>query len=174
MKKTTLVTGFWDIGRDGLEGHWARTQESYINKINDLLKIGYNFIVFGDEDLKNKIPDNKNIQFIHRNLDWFNNEFFDKIQEIRTNEDWYNQSGWLPESTQAKLKYYNPIVMSKMMLLNEARILDKFDSDYMFWIDAGISTTVHLGYFTHDNVLTNITRDLNNFLFVCFPYKSDK
>ena len=173
MKKITLVTGFWDIGRNNLDGHWKRSNQSYIDKLNDLLKIGYNFIVFGDDDLKNKIPNNKNIQFINRDLSWFENEFFDKIQKIRTDENWYNQSGWLPESTQAKLKYYNPIVMSKMMLLNDARILDQFDSEYMFWIDAGISNTVHLGYFTHDNVLTNITKDLNNFLFVCFPYKAD-
>ena len=132
MKKTTLVTGFWDIGRDGLEGHWARTTESYINKLNDLLKIGYNFIVFGDEDLKNKIPDNKNIQFIHRNLDWFNNEFFDKIQEIRTNEDWYNQSGWLPESTQAKLKY--PRAYSASLSIASLNLFSAFLSNLLYFL----------------------------------------
>ena len=173
MKKITLVTGFWDIGRNNLEGHWKRSEQSYIDKLNSLLKIGYNFIVFGDDDLKSKIPDSENIQFIHKDLNWFKNDFFDSIQKIRTDKNWYNQSSWLPESTQAKLEYYNPVVMSKMMLLNDARILDKFDSDYMFWIDAGISTTVHLGYFTHDNVLSNIVENLNNFLFVCFPYKAE-
>jgi hypothetical protein len=40
--------------------------------------------------------------------------------------------------------------MSKVFLLNDARILDKFNSDYLFWIDAGISNTLHTGYFYYD------------------------
>lgn len=65
---------------------------------------------------------------------------------------------------------YNPLVMSKIFLLNDARILDKFNSDKLFWIDAGISNTVHIGYFTHDNVLEKISKKINKFSFVCFPY----
>ena len=38
------------------------------------------------------------------------------------------------------------------------------------WIDAGISNTVHIGYFTHDNVLDYITDSFKKFSFVCFPY----
>ena len=44
---------------------------------------------------------------------------------------------------------YNPLVMSKVFLLNDAKIMDNFNSDYMFWIDAGLTNTVHSGYFTH-------------------------
>jgi hypothetical protein len=106
-------------------------------------------------------------------LDWFkNNEFYNKIQTIRQKPEWYNQVGWLKESTQAKLEMYNPLVMSKVFLLNDARILDKFNSDYMFWIDAGITNTIHPGYFTHDKVLDKLNKYVNKFHFVCFPYET--
>jgi hypothetical protein len=62
--------------------------------------------------------------------------------------------------------------MSKMFLLHDAKILDKFDSDYLFWIDAGITNTVHQGYFTHDKVLDNLDKLTDKFLFVCFPYET--
>jgi hypothetical protein len=62
--------------------------------------------------------------------------------------------------------------MSKMFLLNDARILDKFNSDYMFWIDAGITNTIHPGYFTHDKVLDKLPKYVDRFHFVCFPYET--
>jgi hypothetical protein len=65
---------------------------------------------------------------------------------------------------------YNPIVMSKMFLLNDARILDKFNSTHILWIDGAITNTVHEGYFTQDKVLSNIDKYFDKFSFVCFPY----
>ena len=176
MKKITIVTGLWDIGRKDLSSDWARGYDHYLAKLNELLKTDINFIIFGDEDLKKFVyerREEKNTQFIVRDLEWFtNNEFYEPIQNIRTNSSWINQVGWLRDSTQAKLELYNPLVMSKMFLLHDAKILDKFDSDYLFWIDAGITNTVHQGYFTHDKVLDNLDKLTDKFLFVCFPYET--
>ena len=49
MKKTTLVTGLWDIGRDQLQDGWSRNFQHYLNKLEDLLKLDVNLIIFGDE-----------------------------------------------------------------------------------------------------------------------------
>ena len=115
-----------------------------------------------------------NTQFINKDLSWFkNNEFYDKIQKIRNNPDWFNQAGWLSESTQAKLEMYNPLVMSKMFLLHDAKILDKFNSEYLFWIDAGLTNTVHSGYFTHDKVIDKLPNLINKFTFITFPYETN-
>jgi hypothetical protein len=131
-------------------------------------------IIFGDKELEEfvwKHRDTKNTQFVLRDVSWFkNNDYYSLIQKIRVSETWLNQSGWLSDSTQAKLELYNPLVMSKMFLLNDATIVDKFNSKFLFWIDAGLTNTVHIGYFTHDNVLTKIKNQIENFLFVCFPY----
>jgi hypothetical protein len=172
----TLVTGLWDIGRDQLAEGWSRTYQHYLDKFESLFKLDINLIIFGDTDLQRFVEqrrDSHNTQFIVRTKDWFiNNEFYQKIQKIRQDPSWYNQVGWLKDSTQAKLEMYNPLVMSKMFLLNDARILDKFNSDYMFWIDAGITNTIHPGYFTHDKVLDKLPKYVDRFHFVCFPYET--
>jgi hypothetical protein len=177
MSKITLVTGLWDIGRGNLNEGWSRTFDSYLEKFSSLLSIDCNFIIYGDSELKKFVFDRRsttNTQFVERGLSWFkNNEYFNLIQTIRNNQNWYNQVGWLKDSTQAKLEFYNPLVMSKMFLLNDAKILDKFDSEKLFWIDAGLTNTVHQGYFTHDNVLDKIQNLSNKFLFICFPYNAE-
>jgi hypothetical protein len=174
MSNITLVTGLWDIGRGDLQEGWSRSFQHYLDKFQQLLQIDVNMIIFGDEELEKfvlQIRNPENTQFVRRNLDWFkNNEFYDRIQDIRNNPSWYNQSGWLPNSTQAKLEMYNPLVMSKVYLLHDAKILDKFNSEYMFWIDAGLTNTVHPGYFTKDKVLNKIPKLVSDFHFVCFPY----
>ena len=173
----TLVTGLWDIGRGDLQEGWSRSFQYYLEKFEQLLQVNENMIIFGDEELEKfvfKYRRNENTQFVRRDLYWFkNNEFYTKIQSIRTNPEWFNQVGWLSDSTQAKLEMYNPLVMSKVFLLHDAKLLDKFNSEYMFWIDAGITNTIHPGYFTHDKVLNKIPKLVNNFHFVCFPYETN-
>lgn len=175
MNNITLVTGLWNINRDKLMEGWSRNFDHYLSKLEQLLQVEENLIIFGDEDLEKWVFERRNrhnTQFIVRKLDWFKNEFYEKIQKIRTNPRWFSQSGWLPESTQAKLEMYNPLVMSKVFLLNDARIMDKFNSTNLFWIDAGITNTVHPGYFTHDKVLDKLTK-LNNITFIAFPYDAE-
>jgi len=177
MEKVTLVTGLWDIGRGNLQEGWSRSFQYYLEKFQQLLQIKDNMIIFGDEELQKFVFQHRtqeNTQFILRNLEWFkNNQYYDKIQKIRTNPNWFGQVGWLEDSTQSKLEMYNPLVMSKMFLLHDAKILDKFDSEYMFWIDAGITNTVHPGYFTHDKVLNKLPHQINDFHFICFPYETN-
>jgi hypothetical protein len=173
----TLVTGLWNIGRDELSEGWSRTFQHYLDKFEQLLKIEENLIIFGEKELEEFVwqrRNSTNTQFIIRDKSWFtDNEFYNKIQSIRNNPNWYNQSGWLKDSTQAKLEIYNPLVMSKMFLLNDARILDKFNSKNLFWIDAGLTNTVHPGYFTHDKVIEKLDKYIDKFTFVCFPYDAE-
>ena len=177
MSKITLVTGIWDIGRSGLTEGWSRPYQHYLDKFEKLLEVDCNLIIFGDKELEQFVyskRDTSNTQFINRDLSWFtNSEFFEMIQKIRTNPDWYNQVGWLKESTQARLENYNPLVMSKVYLLHDAKIMDKFNSEYLFWIDGGLTNTVHPGYFTHDKVLDKLDKYISKFSFVCFPYDAN-
>jgi hypothetical protein len=173
---TTLVTGLWNIRRDSLTEGWSRSFEHYLEKFDQLLKVENNMIIFGDPELETFVFERRsreNTQFIPRAQEWFKNDIYEKIQKIRTNPSWYGQSGWLPESTQAKLEMYNPLVMSKMFLLNDARIMDQFDSEYLFWIDAGITNTVHWGYFTHDKIQNKFDKLFQKFGFIAFPYKAE-
>jgi hypothetical protein len=175
MSNVTIVTGIWDIKRDELSQGWSRTFQHYLNNLEKLLKTQDNMIIYIEEQYRSFVEErrsNENTQIIVRELEWFKNngEMFEKIQKIRTDSNWYNQSGWLIESTQAKLEMYNPLVMSKMFLLNDAAILDPFNSEYMVWVDGALTNTVHEGYFWKDNVISKYGKYLNKFSFVCFPY----
>jgi hypothetical protein len=177
MSNITLVTGIWDIGRGELTEGWSRSYQHYLDKFEQLLKVDENLIIYGDEELKEFVfsrRNTSNTQFITRPLSWFrNSDYFDKIQKIRTDENWKNRAGWLAESTQAKLENYNPLVMSKVFLLHDAKIMDQFNSEYMFWIDGGLTNTVHPGYFTHDKVLDKLSKYISKFSFICFPYAAE-
>jgi hypothetical protein len=170
----TLVTGIWDIKRSFLNGDWSRSYEHYLSKLSELLQCEYNMIIYGDAELEKFVWERRsrdNTHFIRRNIEWFqNNEYYNKIQKIRNNPDWYNQVGWLTESTQAKLDMYNPLVMSKMFLLNDAALMDVFNSSHLVWIDGGLTQTVHYGYFTSDKVIHSIPDYFNKFSFICFDY----
>lgn len=169
----TLVTGLWNIKRDSLSEGWSRSFDHYLNKFDQLLKVENNMIIFGEKELEEFIfsrRNKSNTLFIIRDQNWFKNEFYETIQNIRQKPEWYNQAGWLKDSTQAKLEMYNPLVMSKMFLLNDAKIMDKFGSEHLFWIDAGLTNTVHSGYFTHDKVLEKLPKHCSKFTFICFPY----
>lgn len=172
----TFVTGLWNIKRDTLGEGWSRSFDHYLQKFEQLLQVDVNLIIFGESELENFVWERRtrqNTQFIVRDQNWFKSEFYDKIQNIRTNPEWLGQAGWLSESTQAKLEMYNPLVMSKMYLLHDAKLMDQFDSDYLFWIDAGLTNTVHPGYFTHDKVQEKLPKYFDKFSFVCFPYDAN-
>lgn len=174
----TIVTGLWDLKRDTCEGVFKRSFDTYLAKFDELLKIDMPMIIFTESKLvqfiEERRPSTTNTQIIVKEVEdmkkWF--AFYNLVQEIRVKPEWRSIASWLEESTQANLEMYNPIVMSKMFLLNDAVCTNAFDTDYYFWVDAGITNTVHPGYFTHDKVLDKIHKYLNKFLFVAFPYSN--
>ena len=178
-KAITFVTGLWDLGRECLEESWARSYgDHYLKKFEELLTLKHNLIIFGNPDLEEfvwKFRDISNTKFYTYPKDNFKDKFpfFNQVQKIRNNPEWYNQVEWLKTSTQAKLEYYNPMVMSKMFLLNDAKIFDPFHSDYFFWIDGGISQTLSLGYFNDPIVVNNLKEASKKFFFICFPYETN-
>jgi hypothetical protein len=175
MSKATIVTGIWDIKRGELTEGWNRGFDHYLSHLENLMKTDDNMIIYIEEKYRSFVEKHRkkeNTLIMCRELNWFkdNSEIYNNIQKIRTNPDWYNQVGWLKESTQARLEMYNPIVMSKMFLLNDAAIFDPFDSSHLIWVDGGLTNTVHEGYFWKDNVIQSIPNYFDKFSFVCFPY----
>lgn len=171
----TIVTGIWNIKRSELSDNWKRDYQHYLNNLEKLMKTDDNMIIYIEKEYRSFVESRRkkeNTLIVERELDWFktNKEVYDKIQAIRTNPEWYNQSGWLPDSTQAKLEMYNPIVMSKIFLLNDAAILDPFNSTHLVWVDGALTNTVHEGYFWKDKVIEKLGKYFNKFTFVSFPY----
>lgn len=176
----TFVTGIWDLQRGSAKEEWARPFDHYISNFIELLKElkHINLVIFIDPDIEYIVWDHRdqnNTKVIHHRKNEFSRDFFpffDMVQSIRTNEDWYNQAGWLKDSTQGSLEYYNPMVMSKMFMLHNAKCFNPFNSEYFFWIDGGVSNTLSLGYFNNPNVIDNLKSVSDKFLFICFPYET--
>jgi hypothetical protein len=175
MSNITYVTGLWDIKRGDMNNdnyNWNRSFDTYLTFLDELLSTNLNFIVYGDSNLKQITDKHVNCKFVLYTLDDIkqNLPLFDKINNIRTSPAWYNQPNarWLKSSPQATLEYFNPVVMSKLLLLNKSHKLNPFNSSRLYWIDAGIIRT-------HNKMLFNDTFEFflnqhEKFLFMIFKY----
>jgi hypothetical protein len=178
----TIVTGLWDLGRGSIDGWAKRDFQQYKDKFFELLETDVQMCVWIPRELEQEVRDirgDKPTQIYFKELEdfktWF--PFWDKLQSIRTNPDWYNFAGWLPESPQAALEYYNPMMMCKMFMVNDTAIMNPFNSEYFYWIDGGLTSTVNKGYFTHDNTLDKLeeyTDSINKITFILYPYDANE
>lgn len=172
----TVVTGLWNISRSD------RNFDHYIENFKKFLDIPVNMFIYVPKDLEYLVWEKRNQKNTHVRIfeldDIKNNlyaPFWDKTQEIRTNPEWYNQTGeegWLTKSPQASLEWYNPIVQSKMFMLHDAKVMNVFDTNYFVWLDAGITNTVYEKFFTDNRCFDNIIPHLQTFLFLSYPYEA--
>jgi hypothetical protein len=181
-KNITIVTGLWDLGRGDLNGWAKRDFEQYKSKFFEMLESDVQMCIWIPEDLVKdveRIRGDKPTKIFIKNIKDFEswNPFFDKIQEIRNDEKWKNFAGWLSESPQATLKYYNPMMFTKMFMVNDSAIINPFNSEYFFWIDGGLTSTVNKGYFQNDFVFNNLEnyslKNSNKFIHISYPYESN-
>jgi|LakMenEpi03Aug12_release.lakeMendotaPanAssembly.Ray.scaffolds.fasta_scaffold03006_29 hypothetical protein len=173
-KDLTIVTGLWNINRPG------RDFDHYIEHFKNFLDIPVNMFIYISKEYEYLVWEKRSKEntFVKLyELDDIKNDIYkphwDKTQNIRTNPDWLDQAGWLSGSPQAVLEYYNPIVQSKMFLLHSATIWNPFNTEYFFWLDAGITNTVPHGHFVGNKVLDKLTEIGNPFLFLSYPYEAN-
>lgn len=176
----SFVTGIWDLNRGDSKPEWRRSFDHYKNHFIQLLQDlkHHNLIIFADPSLESIVweyREPKNTKIFHHTKEDFSGSFFpffNRVQEIRNDPAWYSRASWLKDSTQGSLEYYNPMVMSKMFLLHNAKCFDPFNSEYFYWIDGGLSNTMSLGYFNNPTVIDNLIKLSDNFLFITFPYET--
>lgn len=177
MSKTTIVTGIWNLSRENAGNGFKRPFSHYLENFKKLLETDCPMVIFIESENESLVWEHRsreNTQVVIKEVESMKGQmfpFYDQVQTIRKEESWLSQASWLRESTQATLDLYNPMVMSKMFMLNDARIFNPFDTDYLIWIDGAITNTVHEGYFTHDKVIDKIHNVLDKFLFISFSYE---
>lgn len=176
MTNLTIVTGLFDLGRDKLPDGFRRDFSHYIECFERFLKAtkDYPLVVFieaENEHIVWKHREYNNTRTVLRTLDNLREfPFYKEIQEIRNRPDWRAQSGWIADSPQSSLELYNPLVMSKQFMLNDAALYDYFRTDYFLWLDAGLSNTVNLEQYINPALEAQIIPHMNKMLYVCFPY----
>lgn len=179
----TIVTGLWDLGRGDIDGWAKRDFSHYKDKFFELLKCDAQMCVWIPEILRREVEEIRGDKptkiFIKNNSDFDTwNPFFRRMQEIRNDPSWRNSAGWLAESPQAALEYYNAMMFTKMFMINDSAITNPFSSEYFFWMDGGLTNTVNAGYFLHDMVLDNLDRYVlkngGKFVFISYPYDGNE
>jgi len=177
MEGTTIVTGFWDIGRVG------RDLEHYLTHLKNLLNLDAKLFLYLPSKFEHLVWENpkrtrKNTYVRTWELSDVKDlmaPFWDKIQEIRTSESWQNstgEGGWLKGSPQAVNEWYNPIVMSKMPMLHNAVCWNPFNSENFLWIDSGITHTVYDKMLIDEKALDKMIPHLDPFVFLSYPYET--
>jgi hypothetical protein len=169
----TIVTGLWNINRVGRDfNHYIESFKRFLDIPQNLfiyIPKEYEYLVWEKRSKENTFVKIYELEDVKRMYQ----PFWSKTQSIRNSEKWLNQAGWLSNSPQAANEWYNPIVQSKMFLLNDVTIWNPFDTEYFFWLDAGITNTVPHGHLAHSNVLEKLTEYANPFLFLSYPYEAN-
>jgi len=179
QNNVTIVTGLWDLGRGELKEWMRRDFEQYKKKFFEMLESDIPMCIWipsslVDEVMKVRSEHNTKI-FIKEVKDfekWF--PFFEEHEKIRTDPDWYNIADWLADSPQAALKYYNPMMMCKVFMLNDSAIINPFESKYFYWIDGGLTNTVSKSYFTDGSIFKKIPNYSEKFIHISYPYMPNK
>lgn len=178
MKNYTIVTGLWNLGRDNLKD-FGRSFDHYLKTFEELLTLDINMCIWVPHELESFVAQRRsknNTKIYLKDKEEFETYFpyFNEVQRIRTKESWYKQIGWLENSPQAKLEYYNPIMMSKFLLVNEAAKENPFNTDYFFWLDAGITNTCGTDDLRNMDALPEYMEENDDkFLFLSYPYETD-
>lgn len=174
----TLVTALYDINREALKDGFKRNFSHYLENFKKLLKLDHPIIIFCDPSLNSFIWKHRsktNTNIINKTLEDIKQYVhYPYVQTIRNTKEWKNQAGWLADSPQSELEFYNTLVMAKQFMLNDASIYNTFDTKYFLWIDAGLSNTVNISdYFSDDNTLRQLKKRLNKMLYIAFPYDTN-
>lgn len=172
--KITFVTGLWDINRHSLKNGFERKFDEYIEYLKQFInEVNVPLFLYTTEDIARQLPVLDRLVVQVKSLEELQDtfEFRSSVEKIRNNPSWINQDDWLKDSPQAALPNYNIITLSKYFLLNDVTIHNPFNSEYFYWIDAGIARTLGLSYLSN-SIVDKIPKihNVNDLLMLSYPY----
>lgn len=136
----TLVTSLFDL--NNVVRTDKRNWDDYLSWFKKTLSINCNFIIFVEPktvDLIKNIRSLNNTLIIETELSGIPYyHFLDTFQTILDSEIYKNSMKDVSR-VECRDAIYSVIQYSKFKWLQEAAVIDPFDTDYFFWVDAGIS-----------------------------------
>lgn len=142
MSNFTVVTGFFDIGRDKWKTKHARSNETYFRNIKNMMSMDVNLIVFTESKNLKKFKEfrrNKQSKTYFVEMEFSELEMYPYIEQMEKCQKNPIIMSDHPDKTcpEYQLPEYNTIVNSKFGLLSRAVKLNPFKTDFFCWIDAG-------------------------------------
>ena len=176
----TIVTGLWNLKREEGLNDGRNFDEHYLKMFDEFLQMPMNLFIYVPQELEQYVWDRRDKENTYvkvLELDDLKNNlyspFWEKTQNIRNNSEWLEitgEGGWLKTSPQAKLEWYNPVVMSKMFMLHDASVFNIFESEYFYWLDAGIVNTVPSTHFKENLSLDKVAEATGDWIFLSWPW----
>lgn len=170
MNTTTIVTAFFDIGRE-TNGD-GRKLSDYLEWIKKTLQLNCNLYIVTEKKFVQFIEDNRPKEYktyikkdLLENASYY--KYLPRIKEILESEEYKKKIAY-PNRVECVLPEYNIIQYSKFGWLEQAIKENPFNSEYFFWIDAGISR-----FFLDVNIKNEypgkkiITESNNKFIIQC-------
>ena len=176
--EVTIVTALFDLGRGdadhGLSDDQRRPFDTYLTAFRQVLALDAPMCVYVPpelESLVHRLRDSTRTRVLVHDRDSLLTRFpfHDAIQTIRSDPAWRSRAHWLAGSPQANLPLYNPLVMSKLPMLNDQQLLNPFGTERFLWLDAGLARTCG-AFLARPDWLNRIGSVLERFLLICFPY----
>jgi len=175
QRDITIVTGILDIGREHISGKTIgrRKFKIYLRSLNKIMRMNVAMIIYIQKKYehivwKKRKKENTQVILI-KSSELKKFPYFKEIQKIQKSKEWVSQVSWLKESPQYQLKYYNPLVMSKLYWLKDASKNNLFNTKYFIWLDGGICHSVSGKFFRKKKSFVNKIENLNKFLLLNFP-----
>lgn len=168
--KLTIVSGLWNIGKAN------RSFDHYLMCFEKFLEIKENMFLYVPKELESFVWERRSSRdtvvkvYELEDIKTLFSPFWEKTQKLRTSEEWMSQAGWIRNSPQCYLEWYNPIVLSKMSMLHDASVYDHFKTDNFIWLDAGITNTINYNLLIESDFFKKLPNYLDPFLFVTYPY----
>ena len=180
MNNVTIVTAFFDIGRE--HNGDGRKLTDYLDWIKKTLQLNCNLFIVTEKKFVDFMKDNRPSKYktyikedILENASYY--KYLPRMKEILNSEDYKTRIAY-PNRVECTLPEYNVIQYSKFGWLADAIKENPFDSDYFFWADAGISRffldiNINIQYPSNTNKIINNSNnkfiiqqryDLNNYI----------
>jgi len=139
--EVTLVTCFFDIKRH--EKGDGRTIDEYKDWIRRTLQLNCNLYIITEESFHDFFIENRPNHYntslkVLKLEDLYYYKYYDRIKRIIESHEYKERIAY-PNRVECKLPEYNIIQYSKFHCLQMVIDENPFDSQYFFWIDAGIS-----------------------------------
>ena len=173
----TLVTGVFALGRETLPAPFGRDADHYRRHLPATLSIDCPMVVYTDaahldlvRELRGARP--TRIQTLDPTA-LAAKELYAPVERICTDARWLAQSGWLPDSPQARLHGYAPVVLTKPLWLYEQVQRSPFGSTHYYWVDAGLGHTVPAELLNAD-AFKRLAALHQRFLLLGYPYDPDR
>jgi hypothetical protein len=164
----TIVTALVDIGRTD-----RNNDSHYLSSIKRLLETRHPVHVYCDEkyfDIIKNLPKSSPVDiFKFDKNDIQNLYFFNRVNEIISKPEWYEQADWLKNSVNRN-PYYIPLTLLKLMMMRET--MNKSGASYFYWVDSGIFSSYNVSQNINDFYFTKIPKD--KFFIPSFKYNAEK